>query len=335
MRPIRVLFLTEGRNTPSSRLRVLNYLPFLPSERFEVQVRPIPNSIFSRPGLFRAANRADVVFVQKKLFRPWEIIRLRGQKGLVYDFDDMVMLPGRDKYRADQADTGRRKRFDAALAAADRVIAGSGYLKKQVGSAKDKTVVIPTTVDTRNQPVKTVRESRKGLILGWIGTKGNLKHLDPLAGAFNRLAQKFPRLSLEIICDDFIEPPGVETVKKHWELDREATDLLDFDVGLMPLADDPWTRGKCGFKIVQYMAAGLPTVASPVGVNPEIVRDGENGFLARDPAEWEDRLEQLLASASLRRMMGAAGRRTAERDFDLSRWSGEFARVLERVGGRG
>lgn len=334
MNRLKVLFLLEGQSTPSSRLRVTNYLPFLDRDRFEWTVWPVPNSILSRPSLFRAAARADLVFIQKKLFRPWELTFLARDKGLIYDFDDMVMLPGRDKYQPGQSLAGpRRRRFERTLAAAGLVIAGSAVLKEQAGAALERTIIIPTPVDAKKQPVKRVREVEAGLVAGWIGTRGNLHYLESLTGILRRLSDRCQGLTLRIVCDGSIEPDGVRTEYKTWRLEEEADDLVGFDLGLMPLSDDPWARGKCGFKLLQYMAAGLPVVASPVGANNLIVKDGVNGYLARTEAEWEDRLGRLLNSASLRREMGAAGRRLVEEEYDLEGRAREFARALDLAAG--
>ncbi|MEW6264662.1 MAG: glycosyltransferase family 4 protein [Thermodesulfobacteriota bacterium] len=328
----RALFLLEGESTPSSRLRVLNFLPYLDPDRFDVEVAPIPNSVLSRPRLFRASARADLVFIQKKLFRLWELPFLRGRKALVYDFDDMVMLPGRDKNDPRQpAGGGRQRRFERTLAAADLVIAGSEFLKSQTGAASGKTLVIPTTVDTSAQPVKKHEAGQEDIILGWIGTKGNLRYLNLITGSFRRLIERGYKVILKIVADGFMSWPGIRTIEKPWRLADEASDLTGFDIGLMPLSDDPWSRGKCGYKLIQYMAAGLPVVASPVGANKEIVQDGRNGFLAAAEDDWVDRLAKLMDSVELRRELGLAGRRTVERSYDSKTRAKDFTRSLEKA----
>jgi len=324
-----ILFLLEGHATPSSRLRVLNFMPHLDREHYTWEVQPVPNSIFSRPRLFYGAAKADLVFIQKKLFRSWEIPFL-ARRPIVYDFDDAVMLPGRDKH-GDKIgyDKNRRSRFEKTVDRADVIIAGSNYLKSLTGKWQKKTRIIPTNVDSLAQPIKKTRDTKENLILGWIGTRGNLWHLETLAGVFKNLSYRFPGLILKNLSDGIVEFDGITNVNQQWRLKTETIDLLSFDVGLMPLADTPWTWGKCGYKLLQYMSVGLPVVASPVGANLEIVRDGENGFLPRSEAEWEDCLVRLLASAALRRRMGAAGRRLIEQKYDIRLWIADFQGALE------
>jgi glycosyltransferase involved in cell wall biosynthesis len=334
MKRLKILFLTEGRHTPSSRLRVRNYLRLLDPECYAWKIRPIPNSIFSRPSLFVDAHRADLVFIQKKLFHSWELPFLSGRLGMIYDFDDMVMLPGRDKYKPEDAQSGkRRRRFERTIAQAKIVITGSQYLKEQVGAAQTKALIIPTPVDSVGQPVKHHAESNR-VVMGWIGTRGNLHYLKDLEPVFSRLAKRFPGLTLMIVSDGFFDPEGISILKKNWCLDEETADLLRFDLGLMPLSDDPWARGKCGFKILQYMSAGLPVVASPVGVNTEIIRHDENGLLAADHGEWESSLERLIRSVELRRRLGEAGRQTIRQRYDLRSCAVAFRRAIDKAGGR-
>ncbi|MBF0530103.1 MAG: glycosyltransferase family 4 protein [Deltaproteobacteria bacterium] len=297
----KILFLLESATDPSGRLRVRNFLPYIDRDRYEYEVRSIPNSIFSRPALFAAAARADVIFLHRKLFRPWEIPFISGGRALIFDFDDMVMLPGREKYQnAGQEGTSRLGRFQKTLSAARMIIAGNQFLQSQTGDAMNKTTVIPTTIDSSRQPLKKYSPQAENLVLGWIGTRGNLRYLETLTRVFQRLSTAYPEMILKIVCDGFLEPEGVRTIKKPWRLDDEATDLIGMDIGLMPLPDDLWTKGKCGYKILQYMSAGLPVVASPVGVNTVIVQPGVNGFWATTEAEWETCLRNLIDNPELR-----------------------------------
>ena len=168
--------------------------------------------------------------------------------------------------------------------------------------------------------------------MGWIGTKGNLKYLRKLESVFEALRQRFPRIKLKIVSNDFYDSPHLPIIKKPWRLEDENDDLVSFDIGLMPLDDDLWSRGKCGLKIIQYLSVGVPVVCTPVGINSDIVKDGENGFWATNHQEWVDRLSNLIQDPGLRLQMGLKGRETVEREYSLKVTSEKFFRVLQTLG---
>jgi glycosyltransferase involved in cell wall biosynthesis len=169
--------------------------------------------------------------------------------------------------------------------------------------------------------------------LGWIGTKGNLKYLKKLEPVFEIIRQRFPRVKLKIVSNDFYDPLHLPVVKKVWKLEDENEDLISFDIGLMPLNDDLWSRGKCGLKIIQYLSVGVPVVCTPVGINSDIVKDGENGFWAMDHQEWVDRLSNLIQNPDLRLQMGSKGIETVEREYSLTVTSEKFFQVLQKLVG--
>ena len=173
------------------------------------------------------------------------------------------------------------------------------------------------------------------IILGWIGTKGNLKYLKKLEPVFETIRQRFPRVKLKIVSNDFYDSPHLPVVKKLWKLEDENEDLISFDIGLMPLNDDLWSRGKCGLKIIQYLSVGVPVVCTPVGINPDIVKDGENGFWATNHQEWVDRLSNLIQNRDLRYQMGLKGIETVEQEYSLAVTSEKFLHVLQNLGGGG
>jgi glycosyltransferase involved in cell wall biosynthesis len=145
-----------------------------------------------------------------------------------------------------------------------------------------------------------------------------LKYLKQISPALVQLSKRFPDLKLKIVADEFFEIHGLEVEKKEWSLTEEIKDLHSFDIGLMPLSDDAWTRGKCGFKLLQCMAVGLPVVCSPVGMNREIVTDGVEGFWASSQKEWVDKIGTLVQDGSLRETMGSKGRKKVEKTYSLS-----------------
>jgi glycosyltransferase involved in cell wall biosynthesis len=213
----------------------------------------------------------------------------------------------------------------------DVVTVGNEFLKNQVlkvDRAK-RVFVIPTCIDTTLYPQKKKISDRYEIILGWIGTKGNLRYLKKLEPVFETLGQRFPQVKLKIVSNDSYNSPHLPVVNKLWKLEDENEDLVSFDIGLMPLNDDPWSKGKCGLKIVQYLSVGLPVVCSPVGINSDIVKNGENGFWAADDREWVERLSRLIQNPDLRLQMGLKGIETVEREYSLTVTAEKFLGVLQ------
>jgi glycosyltransferase involved in cell wall biosynthesis len=216
----------------------------------------------------------------------------------------------------------------------DVVTVGNQFLKSQILKVdpEKKVFVIPTSIDTNLYPRKKEISYNGEIILGWIGTKGNLKYLRKLESVFEALRQRFPQVKLKIVSNDFYDSPHLPIIKKPWKLEDENDDLVSFDIGLMPLDDDLWSRGKCGLKIIQYLSVGVPAVCTPVGINSDIVQDGENGFWATNDQEWVDRLSNLIQNPDLRLRMGLKGRETVELKYSLKVTSVEFFRVLQTLG---
>jgi glycosyltransferase involved in cell wall biosynthesis len=169
------------------------------------------------------------------------------------------------------------------------------------------------------------------IILGWIGTKGNLKYLKKLEPVFETIRQRFPQVRLKIVSNDFYDSSSLPVVKKPWKLEDENADLVSFDIGLMPLNNDLWSQGKCGLKIVQYLSVGVPVVCTPVGINSDIIQNGENGFWATSDQEWIDRLSTLIQNPDLRYQMGLRGMRRVEREYSLAVTSEKFFRILQNL----
>jgi len=173
------------------------------------------------------------------------------------------------------------------------------------------------------------------VVLGWIGSATSVQYLELIKGPLSRLAHQYPQVIVRVVGANGWQLPGVNVETKDWRLEEEGQDLADFDVGLMPIIEDSWTLGKGGYKLLQYMASALPVVASPVGINNEIVQDGVTGFLADSDREWEDRLAQLVQDASLRQRMGAGGRTLVENRYSLSTQQQQFLDILTEVADSG
>jgi glycosyltransferase involved in cell wall biosynthesis len=195
------------------------------------------------------------------------------------------------------------------------VIAGNEYLAEHARRYNAHVEILPTGLDVGAYPVRTPRENDGLLRLVWIGGGSVLKHLRGIVPALEELGRRFPQVRLRIVSNEFLDLKSMPVEQRPWSRETEVADLVSSDIGLAPLTDDPFTRGKCAFKILQYQAAGLPVVASPVGVNEQYVRDGATGFLVRDLSQWIDRLAALIENPDLRLALGRAGRRDVEK-FD-------------------
>ena len=214
------------------------------------------------------------------------------------------------------------------------VIAGNDYLAGFARAAGARTVVLPTPVDT-DAVVPGEAKAHERVVIGWIGTKGNLKHLKAIAGSLKKVTETRPDALIRVISDSKPDMPGLQFEYKPWSAKDELGDLQGFDIGIMPLADDAWTRGKGGFKLLQYMAAGVTAVASPVGINRDIVLQGESGFLAGSEEAWVKSLVTLIDDGALRANMGRRGRERAVREYSLSTYRERLVDALEGFAGEG
>jgi len=287
----------------------------------------------ARLGQFRAARRADVVIVQRKLLPLWQLrILRRAARCLIYDVDDAVFM--RDSYhRRPTTSWQRLVRFWATVYAADAITVGNGYLHERVVSyvEPERVHVIPTCVAPGEyRPTRHDRRDSR-IRLAWIGQQATLPSLDRARPQLAAVGAGLPGLELRVICDRFPTLSGVRVVPRLWSPATEAAELAECDVGISWLPDDPWSRGKCGLKVLQYMAAGLPVVANPVGMNRRMVVHGRTGLLATTPAEWAAAIRRLGADPGLRRRMGAAGRRLVEDEFSVDCWGPRFAAVVAQV----
>jgi glycosyltransferase involved in cell wall biosynthesis len=210
----------------------------------------------------------------------------------------------------------------ATLHRARKVLAGNRFLKAHAEGQAQDVVMLPTGVDLAPYPDDAVaraaalrRERTGARLIGWIGSRPSLRYLAALAGPLRAACARVPGARLVQVCDAFFDLPGVPTEKRVWSRAREAADLMDFDVGLMPIDDRPFARGKCGLKILQYQAAGVPVVGSPFGANLDIVRPGETGLLADGPEAWEEAIVRVLKDADLARRLGEGGRGRVAAEF--------------------
>jgi glycosyltransferase involved in cell wall biosynthesis len=282
--------------------------------------------------IFKELPSFDVVCIQRRLLPPIEFCWIRRKSSkILFDLDDAIMY--RSSSSPHPHSLSRRLKFRWMVKGSDVVTVGNQFLKNEVLKVdrRKRVFIIPTCIDMDLYPQKKKISNRPEIILGWIGTKGNLKYLKRLEPVFETIRQRFPHVKLKIVSNDFYDPSSLPVIKKPWKLEDENADLTSFDIGLMPLNDDLWSRGKCGLKIVQYLSVGLPVVCTPVGINSDIIQNGENGFWAANNQEWIDRLSTLIQNPDLRYQMGLKGIKTVEKEYSLGVTSEKFFHILQRL----
>ncbi|HEY8368800.1 MAG TPA: glycosyltransferase family 4 protein [Thermodesulfobacteriota bacterium] len=341
--PLRVRYYTKGTAAdPGSRYRAYQYAPRLAAHGVTLDLKPLFGDGYvdlaaERRRVLRALRlagaaavgyarrladlagdpRADLVVIERQLFPYWpaacELACLRGEVPVVLEFDDAIYLT-----------PGHRGKLARLLAAVRLAIVGNASLADFAGRFAREVAIVPTVVDVERYRPRLRHEDGERFVVGWIGLPYNFPALERLAAPLARLAREVP-LELHVVSRGAPRLPGVPVREVPWSEATEADLLARLDVGVMPLPDDEWSRGKCGLKLLQYMAAGIPAVASPVGVNREIVADGENGRLASTEGDWYEALRDLARSPALRARLGAAGRRTVEQRYSLEVWAPRVA----------
>jgi glycosyltransferase involved in cell wall biosynthesis len=249
----------------------------------------------------------------------------------IFDFDDAIYVrkPRRLGEPADDS-WWRRRKFAATCRRVDVVAAGNEVLAAAAAPYARRIVILPTALDaSRYQPTTATQADPP--TIAWIGNPENLAYLEILRPALARLSLRHPTLRLRVICSRFPQWPEVRIEPVLWSPAAEVAALAGSHIGVMPLADEEWARGKCAFKLLQYMAASLPCVASPVGANTEAVIEGATGYHARNDAEWESALERLISSADLRARLGAAGRAHVASHYSMQNYQARYVSLFESL----
>jgi glycosyltransferase involved in cell wall biosynthesis len=339
---LKVAFLTRyDRTRASSRVRIYDYLPYLRQNGWQCRILPFPNHLSWRTRLSYAskalwlARWADVVVLQKLVVRE-QFVNLLAHTNprLVFDFDDALWAPPdilAHEERVRHLYEVQTQRLHHVFQKAKAVVAGSGYLAQYVRRFTSTVHIVPSAVDLQRYPMKSSTQ-REQVIFGWIGSPENLGDIQSIQAVLRMAMRELNgRAALRIVSTCPLAWEGVLLEFEPWELDRDAEFLHGFDVGLMPLHDTERSRGRCGFKAVQYMAVGLPVVASPVGAAKEVVVHGETGLLAATEQEWLEALLRLSRDATLRRQLALAGRARVQALFSIQINGPKLASILYEV----
>lgn len=316
------------------RFRVKEFIPFFKNHGVKLELVRVSENILSRYRNFKRLSDFDMVIVQRKLLSPIDLFSVRHfAKKMVFDFDDSIMY--RSSRHGNHHSWSKMKKFKTMMKTVDAVIAGNTYLKNEASRfiTPDKIFVIPTIVDLKEYSIKDYDTKKKDFIIGWIGTSGNLHYLKSIAPALEKLNKKYKNIKLKIVCDDFFELNNIEVIKKIWRPEDVEQDLKSFDVGVMPIKDDLWARGKCGLKVVQYLAAGVPAVVSPVGLNRDLAIPEETGLWAEDIDDWADKISDLVDHPKKRMKMGLTGRKLVEEKYSLQAQAPKYLAILKKIAG--
>lgn len=343
----KILFVAAHRpgRSPSQRFRFEQYLSFLKKNGFEYDfsylISEKDDKTFYQPGnisnkifffaksIYRRlsdainANNYDIIFVQREAFMTgstfFEKRFSKSKAKLIFDFDDAI-------WHLDISEAN--KKFEwlkhpgktaEIISVADLVIAGNQYLADYARHHNDHIVIVPTTIDTSEYLPRKRESDNNPICIGWSGSLTTIKHFEMAVPFLKMVKEKFgERICIKVIGDSSYVNTQLNIKGINWNKQDELKELNEIDIGIMPLPDDEWSKGKCGLKGLQYMALGIATVMSPVGVNSEIIKDGMNGFLASTNQEWFEKISMLIESETLRNKIAEAGRGTVEEKYSVN-----------------
>lgn len=352
-----VLLLSRyGNLGASSRIRSYQYLPYLREQGIEVTLAPLlPDNYLrdlyagKRPGLISIVaaylrrigaliqgRKFDLLWIEYELF-PWlpgwlESMVLSNGTPYLVDYDDAIF----HRYDRHPNPLVRRmlgNKIDAVMCHASTAVVGNEYLRGHaIKVGAQRVEILPTSIDLARYPSPTPARNET-FTIGWIGSPATTRYLHLV---HETLAEFCAHNQARVVLVGASEPGWIDVPHAihPWSEDTEVGEVGGFDVGIMPLEDSPWERGKCGYKLIQYMACGKPVIASPVGINTWIVEPGINGYLAETKHDWGQALTALLADADLRQQMGAAGRVKVERDYAVQVSAPRLEAILRTAAGQ-
>jgi glycosyltransferase involved in cell wall biosynthesis len=345
----RVLFIASHRpdRSPNQRYRFEQYIPYLQQNGFECDlsyiVQQSDDEILYRPGHIiqkmgfvarsyarrrrdlKVMDEYDIIFICREALMTrstyFERKFTSGKARTIYDFDDSIWL-------SNVSDANRRWRFmkdpgktSKIIGMVDLIFAGNDYLANYAKQFNQNVKVIPTTIDSDEYRPIDVRQQEGPVCIGWTGSITTVQHFQYARPAILKLKKIHgDRITFRVIGDPHFEDRELGIKGIRWKRETEVKDLEPIHIGIMPLPDDEWARGKCGLKGLQYMGMAIPPVMSPVGVNTRIVQDGVNGFLAGPVDEWVEKIGRLIEDPELRGRLGAAARRSVEQHWSVKAW---------------
>jgi len=353
----KILFIASHRlnRSPSQRFRFEQYIPFLQQNGYGCKLSPLVTeaddkvmyaeekyfqkflvlvkSFVRRLRILRMASTYDIIFIQREAYLLgstfFERRFKRSGAKIVFDFDDAIWLMDVSDVNKRFSWMKRPSKTAEIIAISDIVIAGNSYLAEYATGYNPNVCIIPTTVDTDKFQRKDSTRTKDSICIGWTGSHTTIKHFALAIPVLTELKKKYgDKIYFKVIGDSSYSYPELNIQGIKWDQETEVEDLLEIDIGLMPLPDDIWSKGKCGLKSLEYMSLCIPPVISPVGVNPEIVVDGVNGFLAKTNEEWVNKLSMLIESPEMRKKIGEKGRETVVERYSVRSQRGTYLKLF-------
>jgi len=359
----KILFIAAHRpkRSPSQRYRFEQYFSFLGANGYECELSSIisekDDGVFYGPGnilgklfiTFKSAfkrwsdikkcGNVDIVFVQREAFMTgstyFEKQFAKTKAKLVYDFDDSIWLLDTSEANKKWEWLKSVKKTSEIITVSNLVFAGNNYLADYAKQFNKNVKIIPTTINTAIFKRKTEYTNNAKICIGWSGSHTTIKHFEEALPFLKKIKNKYgDKVVFKVMGDEFYSNEALDIKGMPWTNDTEIIQLESFDIGIMPLPDDQWVKGKCGLKGLAYMSLEVPAIMSKIGVNTEIITDGVNGFLAGTEEEWINKLSQLIESFELRKKLGSEGRKTVEERYSVesqkNNYLSHFNELLKR-----
>lgn len=355
MPKVLILCAHRPKRSPSQRYRFEQYLPFLEENGFHFTYSYLLNaeddvtfyskgnfiakvfillkSLFIRiQDCFRFKN-FDIIFIQRETsFLGTSYFEKRASKSgayVIFDFDDSIWLPDTSPGNKKWEFIKKPEKFFKAASYANCVIAGNAYLAAKALPQNKNTVIIPTTIDTEFHIPKPGLRNKEIITIGWSGSISTIKHFEELIPVLLKIKERYKdKVKFKILGDPNFSNAELQVEAVAWTENSEVDELNTFDIGIMPLPDDAWAKGKCGLKALSYMACEVPSVLSAVGVNKDIINTGQNGFLAKDEKEWFVILCQLIENKELRMQIGIKGRKTVLENYSVEANKNKYLEIF-------
>jgi glycosyltransferase involved in cell wall biosynthesis len=355
----KVLIIADHRinRSPSQRYRFEQYLNYFKENNFEWEISEIITekddkifynkgnyilkayvllkSLFIRLKDLKRVNQFDIVFIQREALSIGSSYfekQFFKRNKVVFDFDDSIWLLDTSPENKKFSFLKNPEKTKTNITHSHVAIAGNTYLSDYAKQYNKNTIIIPTTIDTNFHIPKPELRNKNKIVIGWSGSISTIKHFEMLVPVLKQIQNKYAnQVEFHVIGQGTYINNEIQVVSKNWSSKTEVDDLNAIDIGIMPLPDNEWVKGKCGLKGLSYMACGVATIMSNVGVNSEIIEHGKNGFLADNEQDWYNYISQLIENKTLRQQLGNNGRETVVNNYSVNAHKDTYLRVLKSL----